>query len=235
MVKNCDATFRPVSFQRGKVHVCGGHLGKYMAMTTKQEKDLDGKNYEFVKITSSEPWLVQAVSGCHRLHHSSLGRTTLVGDLLKQVVRICNGEDDPDVQLHGCGSACADVDPMLELSGNAGPGARTAVSIAVNGSRARYYGNRARGQIVTVKMPAVCPEEDRRSTAKRDVKLHIEDRRQIWLSIDDIEWFVRYMFIQNQLRGVANVDDDDEGPDARMTVGDTPARVSAPSGAEDAD
>ena len=218
MVKNCDAIFKPVSFQRGKVHVCGGHLGKYMAMTTKQEKDLDGTSYEFVKVTCGEPWLVHAVSGCHRLHNSSLGRTTLVADLLKQVVRICNGDDDPDVQLHGCGSACADVDPMLELSGNAGPGARTAIGIAVNGSRTRYYGNRARGQIVTVKMPAVCPEEDRRSTAKRDVKLHIADRRQIWLSIDDIEWFVRYMFIQNQLRGVANVDDDDEGPDVRMTV-----------------
>ena len=120
----------------------------------------------------------------------------------KQVVRICNGDDDPDVQLHGGGAAGADVDPMLELSGIDGPGARVTIGNAMNG-RARYYGNRARGQIVTVKMPAVCPEEDRRSTAKRDVKLHITDRRQIWLSIDDLEWFVRYMFIQNQLKVLA--------------------------------
>ena len=97
MVKNSSATFKPVSFQRGKVHVCGGLLGKYMAMTTKQEQDLDGKNYEFVLVTWSEPWLVHAVSGRCRFHHSSLCRTTLVMDLLKQVVRICNGEDDPDV------------------------------------------------------------------------------------------------------------------------------------------
>ena len=56
-----------------------------------------------------------------------MSRTTLVSDLLKQVVRICNCEDDPDVQLHGGGAADEDVDdPMLELAGNAGPGTRVA-------------------------------------------------------------------------------------------------------------
>ena len=233
MVKNSSATFKPVSFQRGKVHISGGLLGKYMAMTTKDVKDLDGKSYEFVKVSWSEPWLVHAVSGCYRFHHSSFYRTTLVADLLKQVVRICNGEGDPDVQLHGGGAAGADVDPMLELAGNAGPGARVAVGTAVIG-RARYHENRARNQIVTVSMPAVCPEEDRHCKVKRNVKLRITDRRTIWLSIDDVEWMVRYLFVQNQLRGVATVDDD-EGPDAPMAIQDTPPRASASSQAEDAD
>ena len=38
VVKNSGATLKPVSFQRGKVHVCGGFLSKYMAMTVKQEQ-----------------------------------------------------------------------------------------------------------------------------------------------------------------------------------------------------
>ena len=109
MVKNSSATFKPVSFQRGKVHISGGLLGKYMAMTTKDVKDLDGKSYEFVKVTCGEPWLVHNVSGCSWFAHSAMSRTTLVADLLKQVVRICNGDDDPDVQLHGGGAAGADV------------------------------------------------------------------------------------------------------------------------------
>ena len=87
MVKNSGATFKQVSvsFQRGKVHICGGFLGKYMDTTTKQEKDLDGTSYEFVKVTCGEPWLVHAVSRCSRLTHSAMSRTTLVGDLLKHI------------------------------------------------------------------------------------------------------------------------------------------------------
>ena len=45
----------------------------------------------------------------------------------------------------------------------------------------------------------------------RNVKVFIEYRKQIWLSVDDVEWAVTYLFIQNQLKGVPLVHDDDAG------------------------
>ena len=81
-----------------------------------------------------------------------------------------------------------------------------------NNDRNLWYGNRARNQIVTLNMPTRCPEEDSNCKDYRRVTLHITDRRQIWLSIDDIEWAIKYLFVQHQLRGVAAIADDDEGP-----------------------
>ena len=48
----------------------------------------------------------------------------------------------------------------------------------------------------------------------RKVEVYIEDRKSIWLSIDDVEWALTYLFTQNQLKGVPLVDDDDAGPGA---------------------
>ena len=61
-------------------------------------------------------------------------------------------------------------------------------------------------------MPARCPEEDPNCTEIRTVRLHIVDRQQIWLHIDDVEWAIRYLFAQNQFKkGIPLVTDDDEG------------------------
>ena len=126
---------------------------------------------------------------------------------------------------------------VVELAGDAGPGARVSVGTAVS-ARARYYENRARNQIVTVSMPEVCPEEDRHCKVKRNVKLHITDRRTIWLSIDDVEWMVRYLFVQNPLKVLATFSrhlDDDEGLGSPLAVKDLATGGSASSRASDAD
>ena len=98
---------------------------------------------------------------------------------------------------------------------------------------ARWYGSRARNQIVAVSMPAQCPEEDRHCTEYRSVTLHIQARNQIWVSIDDVEWVVRYLWMQYQLRGVHTVADDDvgpqcplEGPVRQLALPDAPVAAS---------
>ena len=42
--------------------------------------------------------------------------------------------------------------------------------------------------------------------------VHRRDRRAIWLSIDDVEWAVKYLFTQNTLEGVPLVYNEDAGP-----------------------
>ena len=48
----------------------------------------------------------------------------------------------------------------------------------------------------------------------RPVKLFITARITVWLSIDDVEWALGYMFRQNQLKGAPLVDDSGPGPGA---------------------
>ena len=61
-------------------------------------------------------------------------------------------------------------------------------------------------------MREVCPEEDPASAACRDVRPFIVDRKQIWPHIDDVEWAVKYLFVQHELKGVSVISADDAGP-----------------------
>ena len=78
--------------------------------------------------------------------------------------------------------------------------------------RARYYNNRAKGTIATVKVPARCPEEDPKCTDSRTIKLFIQDRRQDWIALDDAEWAVKYLHVQNVLEGAPLIDPESAGP-----------------------
>ena len=76
----------------------------------------------------------------------------------------------------------------------------------------RYYANIASTRIVTLAMPVRCPEENPNCTDRRKVRVYIEDRKQIWLDINDLDWAVRVLYIQNQLKGVPLIPDDSLGP-----------------------
>ena len=49
-------------------------------------------------------------------------------------------------------------------------------------------------------MHATSREDDRNCTDVRKVTLYIQDRLQIWIKLDDVEWAVRYLYIENQLK-----------------------------------
>ena len=74
--------------------------------------------------------------------------------------------------------------------------------------------NAARGKLLTVELPATCPELDPNSTEKRNVTLLIQDRKTVWLLLEDVDWAVKYLYAQNMLKGVAGVPPEDEGPQA---------------------
>ena len=78
--------------------------------------------------------------------------------------------------------------------------------------RARYTRNKAKNRLVTVTVPAVSPEEDPMSTSTRTIQLYVVDRKQVWLDLDDVEWALRVLYMQYQLKGVPVVSPDDAGP-----------------------
>ena len=61
-------------------------------------------------------------------------------------------------------------------------------------------------------MPVRSPEEDPDCTEVRQIRLYVVDRKVVWLHIDDVEWAVRYLYVQNLLKGVPLVLDDSAGP-----------------------
>ena len=67
-------------------------------------------------------------------------------------------------------------------------------------------------------MPVRCPEIDPKCKQMRPVTLFIEDRITLWLSLDDLPWAIKYLFDQNQLKGVPVVDDGDVGPGAAVVA-----------------
>ena len=69
-------------------------------------------------------------------------------------------------------------------------------------NRMRYLGNLAKNSIVTLDVLVPSPEEDPDCTEVRQIRLYVVDRLTLWLRIDDVEWAVRYLYVQNVLKGV---------------------------------
>ena len=52
----------------------------------------------------------------------------------------------------------------------------------------------------------------------RTVSVFVDGSGTLWLHKDDLEWLIRFLVIQQQLKGVPAVAEDDEGPDAAETM-----------------
>ena len=44
------------------------------------------------------------------------------------------------------------------------------------------------------------------------IEVYVEDRGEIWIALADVEWAVRYLYIQKRLNGVPLIPDDSTGP-----------------------
>ena len=65
---------------------------------------------------------------------------------------------------------------------------------------------------------------------QRRVALYLEGNQTLWIQKDDLEWLLRTLYIQQQVKGVSAVCSDDEGPDAHDSVEDdmTPEKRPKP-------
>ena len=101
---------------------------------------------------------------------------------------------------------------MEEIEVDDGPHPRSRGVGYSDSKRARYQKNKAKNRLVTVTAPAVSPEEDPMSTSTRTIQLYVVDRKQVWLDLDDVEWALRFLYMQFSLKGVPVVSPDDPGP-----------------------
>jgi hypothetical protein len=212
MGKTIMADFRPVKFEIGKVHIAGGHASKPMPVVSQTVASAEGTNYTFVKISAVEPWLRTCTTGNRRWGNETYGRTSLLQTLREKIDRICDGADG------GCmavSNAAAEYDPMMEVEKDEGDNVASSSKIRGQGlKRTRYYKNPASKSIVTVDMPVRCPEEDADCKEMHKVLLYIADRKSIWIALTNVDWAVRYLYVQNHLKGVPLISEDDVGPGA---------------------
>ena len=203
--------FSPVKFVFGAIQISGGHVKKPMPVIAKTVTNQSGTaNMTFVKLSTNEPWLQYATTGHKRSSGGSFGRTSLLEALREKVLTFCN---DAAPSSSGDAIAAEEYDPMMEVEQPEEDTDTTPSKIKRQGQkRMRYLTNPVKDSVVTFAMPVRCPEEDPDCTAVRNIKLYIVDRKTIWLHIDDVEWAVRYLYVQNFLKGVPLVPDDSSGP-----------------------
>ena len=109
-----------------------------------------------------------------------------------------------------------------------GPSPKKAKTHGRWGTRVRYLTNEAKSTIFYTTMPEKPLEEDPHGRVQRKIALYILDRKTIWLALEDVAWVVRYLYVQNMLKGVPLVQPDSTGPSG--VTGYDPSDESAPRG-----
>ena len=111
--------------------------------------------------------------------------------------------------------------------------------IPVQHDNQKKEGNRKHAfvsQVVRLTMPEWPPEALTGSEVHvpRAVRVCVEGSGTLWLHSDDLEWMIRFLCIQQQLKGVPVVAPDDAGPDAaeRMDFEMTPEKCPEPKQVE---
>ena len=186
----------------------------------------------FLKIGMREKWLIAAATGRESIDAGWLGRTSLIYTLKEALIAACNGTRPRGTKVRATGQAGVDksvvtgdtLDPMdqvasggeselepMEADDDSIPGTNH-----IGRARNRYFQNHCKGKTLEVEMREFAPEAYPRDQTKRTVRLFCEDRKTLWLCVEDAEWAVKYLRDQLDAKGVAHVPDDDTGPGGRL-------------------
>ena len=103
-------------------------------------------------------------------------------------------------------------DPMADLEAeSAVADVKSKKTVGCGLKRKFYYLSHVRHTLVVIKMPIHTPEVDPHCEETRDLRLYVEDRKQLWIDIKDVDWCAKYLYVQNHLKGVPLVSDDSTG------------------------
>ena len=199
--------FKSVAFDFGQIHMRGGLLNKALPMQSKTVREHAGSaERTFVKISCNETWLCKAVSGDSRWRNVGCARQSLIERLKDLVLKAANGELESASSDHLSDAIPDPMDGIVESPSRVDEEHRVC-----GWKRRRYRG--AQKQIFKVRMQER-PEEEvgEDHQEQRVISLYVDDRVTIWLALEDVEWAVRYLYVQHVLKGVPLVSEDSTGP-----------------------
>ena len=206
MVKVSMKGFRAVEVKRGGFTIqSGGYLNKSMPLFTKDilpdapACEFQGATY--VRLSTREPWLNKAVMGTSSRGEMHPG---VLKDLREKIV-IAEQQIRHGLPVTIPAQDLTD-DPMDEMFSTA----MDEVTTVQTPKKKKAFVK----QVCIIPMREWPEETDKSGTnALRDVSLHLEGKGAVWIHLKDLDWLLRTLFIQQQLKGVPGVASDDEGPD----------------------
>ena len=218
----------PVVFTHGQVLMTGGALGNttFMPMTTQAVSE--GENQKvYCKLAIREQWLNKAICGNKHRDSGSCG-LMLFQDLHKIVKRIWNSRSPDGAAAAVAEAAAVTDDPMNDVAGGDDDGhpdkRRRRGVIAERRTRA----NPCKGKVFKCNCPSVCPEAYPSNKETRCISLLVLDHQTIWLSIDDVDWALKYLYAQYMVKMDEVLPADGPGQHG------VPAESAAPAAAESA-
>ena len=205
--------FRPLKFDFGKIHISGGHSTKPLPVTSTTITSRSGENITFVKLSTRENWLVHCTTGFCKTSVSAFGRTSLLGEMREELRKHCDGlVEYTEGHAEGAGKDDDDYDPMADIEADSAVADGASRTVGRGVKRMRYYKNHGTKTVVVFPMPVRCKEEDPDCTEYRTIRMYIADRKQLWLDMADLDWAMKYLYVQHHLKGVPLVADDSTGP-----------------------
>ena len=213
-----STAFRPLKICDHLLLVSGGRNSKPLPCQFR-EKIVNNEKLVFLRLEAREPWIFKGAYGNSRWMAPGLTtRTSLMKDLRHKLELFCEGEPTAAGDIRCSGEAtkapAPTDDPMAECSEDevvvvhAGQAKKQ-----YNYSRARFYKNYWKNQVLAVSMPQRALESGI-DEGERMVQLYCEDRRKLWLCTKDADWALAYLRDQLDRKGVAVVAPGDRGPGA---------------------
>ena len=155
-----------------------------------------------------------ATTGQRHANASTYGKCSLLDVLREHVEQACNGDVHCAADGEAADAGDDDYDPMNEVDCEENAADKAGKTRGRGEKRARYYKNHAKHKLLDIDFPRHPPELVKDGKDKRSVRIYIIDRKQVWLQIDDVPWAMKYLYVQNLLKGVPLVAPDSEGPSA---------------------
>ena len=205
-------------------------MGKasFMAMTTQAVSE--GENQKvFCKMSINQQWLCKAIIGTKtRTIDVATCRLNLLQDLHALVTHTWKGRSSDGPAAAVAEADAANDDSMNEIVGGDDGGPADAKRRRGLVSQRRSRANPCKGKIFTFDLPSFCPGAFPNNKETRCISLLILDHQTIWLSIDDVDWAVKYLYAQYMVKMDEVLPADHPGQHG------VPAESAAPAAAESA-
>jgi hypothetical protein len=137
--------------------------------------------------------------------------------LLKQlhelVEKACDGllesKGQDEVNEDDMNDPTNEVGPMNEVDGG---DEMMSTPVKTRGRGVKRKRNVGKGKRFVAELPETCRELDPKCKKMRSVTLFLEDRKKIWLALEDVNWAIKNLCAQHALRGVEFVPGYSTGP-----------------------
>ena len=186
------AKWHPIKLSRPLV-IAGGYARKTHKLETRDVATPDGTS-SFVKVDKRQCWMYKTSVGMSA-KPSALYRTNLL-DTMKKALVAARKRHDADPMTAAV--SADDSDPMSALA-ELKPEYETPKT-----KRRSYTSKRGKNLITEITMPELEPTAHPGDDTTRVVRLLALSTNSLWISVDDLEWLVRWLADEYKTGGIAD-------------------------------